>query len=78
MQIVQLKNGIIHKGNYGALYDAGTDTVTEVNTKPAKRGRPSLKDAVLTYTMPNDLFGRVPANVPNGVKGRVIIGKASV
>jgi hypothetical protein len=74
---VQTKSGIINKGNYGSLYDAGIDGLIEKKVSTGKRGRPAAAPAPVYYKT-HDLFGRVADTVklPAG-KGRVIIGKAS-
>ncbi len=74
---VQTKSGIINKGNYGSLYDAGIDGLIEKRVSTGKRGRPAAAPAPVYYQT-HDLFGRVPDSVKlSGAKGRVVIGKAS-
>jgi hypothetical protein len=75
---VQTKTGIIHKGNYGSLYNVETGQIMEARVKTGKRGRPAKVDAPAFCTnITNDLFGRVPNVAPKGNQGRVVIGKAS-
>ena len=76
---VQTKTGLINKGSYGSLYDAGIDGVIEpvvAKVKTGKRGRPAAAPAPV-YFQCNDLFGRVADKVKTTTKGRVITGKAS-
>jgi hypothetical protein len=75
---VQTKTGIIHKGNYGSLYNVETGQIMETRVKTGKRGRPAKVDApAFISNVTNDLFGRVPLAAPKGNQGRVVIGKAS-
>lgn len=75
---VQTKTGIIHKGNYGSLYDAGIDGLIEKKVSTGKRGRPAAAPAPVYYKT-NDLFGRVADTVKlTGPQGRVIAGKSNV
>ena len=80
MEAIKTKTGVIVKGTYGSLYDAGSDTVKEARVKSGKRGRPAAVAPVAFITNPmNDLFGRVPEVVTaTSEQGRVITGVASV
>jgi hypothetical protein len=75
---VQTKTGYIHKGSYGAEYTADGEVIAKARVKSGKRGRPAKVEAPAFCTnITNDLFGRVPLTAPSGIKGRVVIGKAS-
>lgn len=82
METIKTKTGVIVKGNYGSLYDAGSDTVKQARMSSGKRGpgRPSNPVPVAFITNPmNDLFGRVPEVVTTtSEQGRVITGVASI
>lgn len=74
---VQTKSGIINKGNYGSLYDAGIDGLIEKKVSTGKRGRPAAPPAPVYYKT-HDLFGRVADTVKlSGPRGRVIVGVMS-
>ena len=75
---VQTKTGFIHKGSYGSEYTADGEVIAKARVKSGKRGRPAKVEAPAFCTnITNDLFGRVPLTAPEGIKGRVVIGKAS-